>query len=150
MSMARETPYDALIMDHIRNARNYRVLDDANHGASGTNPMCGDALTLQLRVEHGRIEDIGFQCECCGISMASASMMTERVRGRSVADVRREIREVTGRLAAQPGTPGDESDPRQRALLETMREFPARRRCAVLPWSTLEAALESRREQPAV
>ena len=146
MTMARETPYDALIMDHIRNARNYRVLGDANRKAAGTHPMCGDELTLQLRVEHGRIEDIGFQCECCGISMASASMMTERVRGGELAEVRRLIRAVTDRLAAGPGTISDEADPSQRALLATVREFPARRRCAVLPWATLEAALNKEQQ----
>jgi nitrogen fixation NifU-like protein len=144
--MARETPYDALIMDHIRNARNYRVLQDANHEAAGKNPMCGDDLKLQLRVERGRIEDIAFQCECCGVSMASASMMTERVRGRDVAEVRRDIREVAGRLAAEPGAVPDEADPSQRALLATVGEFPSRRRCAVLPWATLEAALAMRQE----
>ena len=146
MTLARETPYDALIMDHIKNARNFRVLEDANRKAAGTNPMCGDELMLQLRVEQGWIEDIGFQCECCGVSMASASMMTERVRGRDLAATRREIRAVIDGIAAEPGTVPDEADPCQRALLATVREFPARRRCAVLPWATLEAALDNRRQ----
>jgi nitrogen fixation NifU-like protein len=141
MTAARETPYEALIMDHIRNARNYRVLEDANRRAAGVNPMCGDDLKLQLRVERGRIEDIGFQCECCGISMASASMMTERVKGRDLAAVRAEIRAVTERLAAASGTVPEGDDPGQHALAATVREFPARKRCAVLPWTTLEAAL---------
>ena len=144
--MVNESPYDDLIMDHIRNARHYRVLDNANYNASGSNPLCGDGLILQLRIAHGRIEDLGFQCECCGISMASSSMMAERISGREVAEVRQLIRAVAASLAANPDTVPRAAEPLQRALLATVRDFPARRRCAELPWLTLEAALENRQD----
>jgi nitrogen fixation NifU-like protein len=144
--MAREAPYDDFIMDHIKNARNYRVLDDANRKAAGYNPLCGDGLTVQLRVERGRIQDLGFQCECCGISMASASMMTECVKGRHAADVQPFIRAVIALLTACPEPESSRVDPVQRALLATVRQFPVRTRCATLPWITLEAALENRQD----
>jgi nitrogen fixation NifU-like protein len=144
--MGRESPYHDLIMEHIREARNYRVLENPNRAANGTNPRCGDGLTLQLRVAGERIEDIGFQCECCGISMASASMMTERVKGRPVADVRELLEAVLRRLEGRGAAPASDAlgEAMERALQETVREFPARQRCAVLPWSTLRAALEGR------
>ena len=68
--------YDDVILDHVRNARNYRPVPDADRRAEGVNPLCGDTFTVFLKVESGRIRDAAFQCECCGISMASASVMT--------------------------------------------------------------------------
>jgi nitrogen fixation NifU-like protein len=73
--------YDELIMDHIRNARNYRVLTDASHDAAGSNPLCGDEMRVYIRIDGRRIADAAFQCTCCGISMASASIMTTMLIG---------------------------------------------------------------------
>ena len=79
--------YDDVIMDHIRNARNYHKLDGANREAEGSNPLCGDVITVYLKLSGEVIEDIGFQCTCCGVSMASASIMTESVKGKNKSEV---------------------------------------------------------------
>ena len=138
--------YDDLIMDHIKNARNFHALDDATHNASGSNPLCGDELTVHLRIAGDRIEGVTFQCTCCGISMASASMMTEIVIGNRIADVRTRLAGIVASLTAPANPAGDDSDPMQHALLKTVQELPVRTRCAVLPWVTLDAALDNRQE----
>lgn len=133
-------PYDDLIMDHIKHARNYRVLDDANRTGTGSNPLCGDEIVMYLRIDGERIADAAFQCTCCGISMASASIMTEMVRGKLV----REAKGLVWGLVAMVNNPTAASDctsAERRALLETVRRFPARTRCAALPWVTLEGIL---------
>jgi len=144
--MASDNLYDDLIMDHIKNARNYRALDDANHEASGSNPLCGDEITLGLKISDDNVEDIAFQCTCCGISMASASIMTESVRGMRVADARTVLRAFVAMLNNRVDSMRQETDDARRAILATVADFPARTRCAALPWLTLEAALDNRRE----
>ena len=138
--------YDDLIMDHIRNARGYHALDDATHNANGSNPLCGDELTVYLRLDGDRIEDVSFQCTCCGISMASASIMTASVKGKRTNEVRVLLRRFAANLTARADPVSHGADPMQHALLKTVQEFPARTRCAVLPWITLEAALDNRQE----
>ena len=135
-------PYDDLIMDHIKNARNYVVLDDANRKACGTNPLCGDEITVFLRTEHDRIEKIAFQCVCCGISMASASVMTDLIKGKDMAHARAVLREFKDMLYGRSDSDYRDASQEQLAIIETIRKFPSRERCAVLPWSTLEAALD--------
>ena len=73
--MADARGYDELVMDHIKNARAYRVLEDATHQANGINPLCGDEMTVYLRISADRLDELAYQCSCCGVSMASASMM---------------------------------------------------------------------------
>jgi len=141
----RQEPYDGFIMDHIRNARNYHVLDHANRKVAGFNPLCGDGLTLQLQVACGRIEDAAFQCECCGISMASASMMTDWVKGRTLGEVGRFVEGFAGRLAGRAEATPIGGSEMERALLATVREYPARAVCAGLPWTTLQSALNDER-----
>jgi nitrogen fixation NifU-like protein len=137
-----EDLYDDLIMEHIRNARNYRAPEPASLEVSGTNPLCGDEMTLYVDLRGGRLEDIAFQCTCCGISMASASIMTEMMRGRDRDDARARIRAFLS-LVDAPASDGKSRPTReQRALLATVRKFSSRARCAALPWSTLEAALK--------
>lgn len=138
--------YDCLIMDHIKNARNYFALDDANRKASGSNPLCGDELSVYLRLEQGCLEKVAFLCTCCGISMASASIMTESVRGRKTSEAMDLIHTFTDLLQAPPGTAPTGNSAEQRAVLDAVQRYPARVRCAVLPWITLEAALEGREE----
>jgi len=139
----RESPYDGFIMDHIRDARNFRSLPTSNRESTGTNPLCGDEVTVLLRLANGRVEEAAFQCQCCGISMASASMMTDWAKGLTVAETRRFAHEFIGRLAGRPGAvPGKDSQ-MERALLTTVREFPRRVGCAILPWTTLESMLEN-------
>lgn len=144
--MSREKLYDDLIMDHIKNARNYRVLEDVNRVATGSNPLCGDELTMYLRMGRDRIEDVSFQCASCGISMASASIMTELIRGMPAAAVRSLINTFVAALHGRADLPPDVATPGQRAIIATAREFPTRTRCAVLPWATLEGALDGREE----
>lgn len=133
--------YDELIMDHIRHARNYRVLDPADLRRSGFNPLCGDDITVYLRIEQGRIGDIAFQCTCCGISMASASIMTEMMMGRDAAGARGLLRAFAAALEGRAGGAWRDATGEQRAILATVRKFPARARCAALPWTTLDDAL---------
>ena len=144
--MAKASPYDDLIMDHIKTARNYRALDDANRRSHGSNPLCGDEIDVYLKVDCDRIEDAAYQCSCCGISMASASMMTERIKGRSATEAQSEARSLISLINAQEDASTGGGDEMLRALLATVQEFPARKRCAALPWITLEAALANRPE----
>ena len=148
--MAVSKAYDDLIMDHIKNARGFRVLADATHHANGSNPLCGDELTVYLTLAGERIESAAFQCTCCGISMASASIMTESVRGKSRAEVRAWLAEFVAALSAHAESAPAGAGDAHYALLETVQQFPARTRCAMLPWVTLEAALDNRLEPVAL
>src|SRR5262249_2138073 len=144
--MATKSPYDDLVMDHIKNARNYRIPDDANRQSHGTNQLCGDEVTVYLKLDADRLEDAAFQCSCCGISMASASMLTECVVGLTAAEARSHAQRVLDLLGARTGDLEQSRDERVAALLATVREFPSRAGCAALPWITLEAALDGRPE----
>ena len=141
--MAAQSPYDDILVEHIKNARNYRAIEGASGSASGANALCGDAMTVFVRIEDGRIVDIAFQCECCGVSMASASIMTEALAGVSAEEARAQVKTFFARIAgaARPGEDGA-----QGAVVAAMRQYPVRSRCALLPWLTLEAALDGRTE----
>ena len=136
--------YSEVILDHIKNARNFRELTDANRKAHGINPLCGDTFDVYARVEEGRVVEAAFQCECCGISMASASIMTETVKGRTVQEARTLYRSFET-LLRDPGASSTlQADSGQLPMLELIREFPSRVNCALLGWHTLEAALDGR------
>jgi nitrogen fixation NifU-like protein len=139
--MSAPLAYDELIMDHIKNARNFRAIDDAARTANGSNPLCGDEMTVYVRIEGERISDVAFQCTCCGISMASASIMTETVQGKSVEVAKRMIADVVSMLETHTASSRQPMTPERLALLETVTRYPARRRCAALAWTTLEGAL---------
>jgi nitrogen fixation NifU-like protein len=141
--MSAASPYDDYLMDHIKNARNYRVPDDADYSATGSNPLCGDEITVYLKMEDGRIDDVAFQCTCCGISMASASIMTEVVKGTAPAEAQVLASEFVEMLTREQSGAGDALTEDRMALLDTVRKYPSRARCAVLPWQTLESALAS-------
>jgi len=132
--------YDDVIMDHIRNARNYHKLDGANREAEGSNPLCGDVITVYLKLSGEVIEDIGFQCTCCGVSMASASIMTESVKGKNKSQVK-SIFQQFSRLLAQT-QPDSSSTTDDLSVMAAVREFPSRINCATLAWETLEQALD--------
>ena len=148
--MAAGNAYDDLIMEHIKNARGFRALDDATHQASGSNPLCGDELTVYARLDGDRIECVSFQCSCCGISMASASMMTECLQGQSWAQVRTWLGDFVAAITARAESPQASADPLRQVLLKTARDLPARTSCAALPWATLAAALEGRTDTVSV
>lgn len=132
--------YQEVILDHNRRPRNFRILEDANHRAEGHNPLCGDRLSLFLRVDGGVVADIAFQGSGCAISRASASLMTDAVRGRPVEEVRG-LFERFHRMVTTPPDRGVE-DMGKLSVLAGVREFPVRIKCASLAWHTLKAALE--------
>ncbi|HWQ37565.1 MAG TPA: SUF system NifU family Fe-S cluster assembly protein [Burkholderiales bacterium] len=142
----RRSLYDDVVMDHIKNARNYRAIADASHVARGVNPLCGDSFSVYLRLEGEIVREAAFQCECCGISMASASIMTVLVTGRAVGEVRRLAREFAALLAQRSesslgaGAPSEEAA----AIVDLVRQSPSRLNCARLSWAALEAALDGR------
>ncbi len=138
-----ESLYDDVILDHIKNARNYRVLEYADRMAEGVNPLCGDSFTVYVQLDGEIIRDASFQCSCCGISMASASVMTETMKGRSVTQVRELYRRFTALLSGA-GMPQLEDDLGEVAVLAAVRAFPSRRNCAALAWHTMVAAFEGR------
>jgi nitrogen fixation NifU-like protein len=133
--------YRDVIVDHNRNPRNFRPMPDADRQAEGFNPLCGDRLTLYVKLDGDRIGDVSFQGSGCAISVASASLLTESVRGRSVP----EAEQLFARMHALLTRDGDD-DPAtlgKLAALSGVREFPARVKCASLCWHTLDAALHS-------
>jgi nitrogen fixation NifU-like protein len=136
--------YDDVVMDHIKNVRNYRAVEAADRHADGRNRLCGDHVALTLRTEGERIRDAAFQCECCGISMASASIMTVAVASRTLAEARALAVEVQ-RAVEDGSLPAPEIGDVP-TVIAVGRAHPARRRCALLPWVTLLAALEGRHE----
>ena len=131
--------YQEVLMDHNRRPRNFRKLDDANRSAEGFNPLCGDEVTLYLEVDDDdNIKDVGFQAVGCAISKASASMMTEAVKGLSVKDaenVFNNFRQMITKKDYDADLLGDGE------ILSGVSQYPARIKCAVLSWHTLKAAL---------
>lgn len=137
--------YRDVIVDHNKNPRNYGRLEQANRNAEGNNPLCGDRLHIFVDVKDDLIRDIRFECKGCAISTASASLMSEAVKGRRLGEVRRLFGEVHAMLTRQDApVPADLG---KLAALSGVREFPARVKCASLAWHTLNAALE-RDSQP--
>lgn len=132
--------YDALLLDHIKSARNYRLPERPARALTGHNALCGDELVLYLAVEKERIEEIAYQASCCGICMASASIMTELVQGRTSTEAVILLRDFIAALDRNSGARNPAWTPAQRAVLEAARKYPSRARCASLPWTTLRAA----------
>ena len=131
--------YRDVILDHNRRPRNFGTLSPADASAEGHNPLCGDRLTLSVRLAGDRIEDIRFEGKGCAISTASASLMTEAVKGKDRAAIRRLFESVHD-LLTRPDAPAG-SELGKLAALSGVREYPARVKCASLCWHTLNAAL---------
>ena len=134
--------YQEVILDHSRRPRNFRVLDRADHKAEGFNPLCGDRVTVFLTLEDGKVKEIGFQGSGCAISTASASMMTEKLKGKTPGEILA-LYERFHDLVTGKG-PGKEAAPDlgKLAVFSGVCEFPVRVKCATLAWHTLKAALE--------
>lgn len=131
--------YQEVIFDHNRNPRNFRKLAGASRRAEGFNPLCGDRLTVYLRVsDAGVIEDVSFEGRGCAISTASASIMTETLRGRTRQEAEA-LFESFHRLATGQGGEGPAAG--KLAVLAGVRDYPARVKCATLAWHTAQAAL---------
>ncbi|HEX3553260.1 MAG TPA: SUF system NifU family Fe-S cluster assembly protein [Thermoanaerobaculia bacterium] len=140
--------YQEVILDHNRRPRNFGPLASANHRAEGNNPLCGDQVTVLLDLDEDRIRDIAFQGAGCAISTASASLMTEALKGQSVEAARR-LFDVfhdlltTGEVREGEGLP----ELGKLAVFTGVREYPMRVKCATLAWHTLLAALDQK-DQP--
>ena len=133
--------YQSVILDHNRRPRNFGELPDANRSADGKNPLCGDELTVWIKVDGDRIDDVRFVGSGCAISKASASLMTAAVKGRSRADVDALFERFHRLVLGQPAT--DEQTPLgQLVVFSGVSRFPVRVKCASLAWHTLKAALE--------
>lgn len=136
--------YDELIMDHIKNARNYRVPHAIDRQASRANPLCGDEMLVYMATQDGQISDVAFQCTCCGISMASASVMTDSVKGKHLDHAQRLLEEFVAMVNGR-GEPAPHSISAEwLALLKTVKKFPTRAQCALLPWEALAGMLNHR------
>jgi nitrogen fixation NifU-like protein len=137
--------YQEVILDHNRRPRNFGALPGANRHAEGYNPLCGDKVTVFLDVEDGRIRDVSFQGSGCAISTASASLMTEALKGRTVAAARELFDDFHALVTTGEGEGSPELG--KLAVFSGVREFPMRVKCATLAWHTLLAALEEK-DQP--
>jgi len=132
--------YRDVILDHNRRPRNFGRLEPCDTHAEGHNPLCGDRLTVSLRLKDDRIEDIRFEGKGCAISTASASLMTEAVKGKDKRTVNELYDRIHSLLTRQEAVP--DASLGKLAALSGVREFPARVKCASLCWHTLNAALE--------
>lgn len=135
--------YQEVILDHNRKPRNWGRLADASHQAEGVNPLCGDHIWLSLKIDGDMVNDIAFEGDSCAICKASSSMMTTTVKGKSIEQAEQMIGEfrdmATGKLdpAGRPNHLG------RLSVFAGVRDLPSRVKCAILPWHTLHAALNS-------
>ena len=132
--------YQEVILDHNRRPRNFGVLADATHHAEGYNPLCGDRLSLFLKLDGDVITDVAFEGSGCAISKASASLMTDSLKGRDVAAARALFDRFHRMVTTAPDR--EVEDLGKLSALAGVREFPVRVKCASLAWHTLKAALE--------
>jgi nitrogen fixation protein NifU and related proteins len=135
--------YQEVILEHSKAPRNYRALESANHKAEGFNPLCGDHYTVYVDVENGKIRDIGFQGAGCAISKASASMMTQSLKGKSTAEAEDMFTRFHALVTGKNRNPEDLG---KLTVFAGVSEFPVRVKCASLAWHALHAALQGKQE----
>jgi nitrogen fixation protein NifU and related proteins len=139
--------YQELILDHTKRPRNFGRLENATCKADGHNPLCGDKLTLFLEVENDVVKDVRFQGSGCAISTASASMMTESIKGKTRAETETLFERFHQMLTGPDGVELEENDELGKLVVFSgVREFPVRVKCATLAWHTLNAALKHQAE----
>jgi nitrogen fixation NifU-like protein len=138
--------YQEVILDHNRRPRNFRTIDDASRKQEGYNPLCGDRLTLYVRLDGDRITDVAFQGSGCAISKASASLMTEALKGKTVAEARELFEKFHEMVTSSPDT--NPADLGKLSVLSGVREYPTRVKCASLAWHTLKAAVSGETDAP--
>jgi len=139
--------YQQVIIDHTKSPRNFGKLDPCNHDAEGYNPLCGDQLHVYLQVnEQDVIEDIKFEGQGCSISTASASLMTQSLKGKSLADFERLFDAFHKMATADLSDKPDEEVLGKLAVLAGVKEFPSRIKCATLCWHTLKSAIDDAAE----
>ena len=133
--------YQEILLEHNSKPRNFKAVEDANQIAEGYNPLCGDQITLSLKVIDGLIDDVGFQGSGCAISRASASMMTQSIKGRSVEQAQH-IFDAFHHMITEPEGEIDLDTLGDLETLSGVNEYPTRIKCAILAWHTMKAALD--------
>jgi nitrogen fixation NifU-like protein len=139
--------YQQMILDHNKKPRNFFKLEGANRKAEGYNPLCGDRIIVYVQMEDDVVQNISFEGTGCAISRASASMMTESVKGKTRAELQMLFQKVHRMLTAPPDAEVDSRELGKLASFSGVREFPVRVKCATLSWHTLNAALEGKQEE---
>lgn len=146
MSEMREL-YQEVILDHFKHPRNFGPLDGANRNAHGKNPLCGDQIAVHLKLENGVVADLHFEGSGCAIVTASASLMTEILRGKTAAEALDLIAKMLELLTGDPSRAAEVSPELGKlAVFSGVREYPMRVKCATLAWHTLRAAIEESAE----
>ncbi|HTZ74535.1 MAG TPA: SUF system NifU family Fe-S cluster assembly protein [Candidatus Aquilonibacter sp.] len=138
--------YQEVILEHSKAPRNFKKLPNANHHAEGFNPLCGDRFTVYLDVEGDTVRDIAFQGSGCAISKASASMMTQSIKGKTLAEAERLFENFHKFVTTQDHHDADSAELGKLAVFSGVAEFPARVKCATLAWHTLQAAIEGKQD----
>ena len=133
--------YQQVILDHNKNPRNFREIENANRTADGNNPLCGDALRVYLELEDEKVKDVAFKGSGCAISKASASMMTQMVKGKSKEEAETLFNEFQRMVTGNLDVESEENQLGKLKIFAGVLEFPARVKCASLSWHTLHAAL---------
>jgi nitrogen fixation NifU-like protein len=138
--------YQQVILDHHKRPRNHHRLESANRTAEGYNPLCGDKIHLYLKVENGVVQEVGFEGSGCAISTASASLMTEALKGKTEAQIEALFENFHDLVTGKISVDSDLSSLGKLAVFSGVREYPVRVKCATLCWHTMRAALERRPE----
>lgn len=140
--MSLDSLYQEIILEHNRKPKNFRVMDDANRKVEGHNPLCGDQMTLWLKLDDGRISDVSFQGIGCAISKASASMMTAAVKGKTADEARALAEHMHDIFIGKVKIDAEREALGSLASLGGVSQFPLRVKCASLPWHALRSALD--------
>ena len=141
MSSEMRDLYQEVILDHGKRPRNFRELEGANRKAEGYNPLCGDRETVYLTLEGNVVRDIAFQGAGCAISTASASMMTESLKGKTLPQAEALFQRFHDLITGQQSAPSDAPPLGKLEVFSGVREYPVRIKCATLPWHTMRSAL---------
>jgi nitrogen fixation protein NifU and related proteins len=139
--------YQSVILDHNRTPRNFHKLDDATAHAEGRNPLCGDMFDVWLKVAGGRIIDVAFLGQGCAISKASASMMTQAVKGKTVQEVRELFEQFHALVTVGDSGGGGTALPAKLEVFKGVRAFPIRVKCATLSWHAMKQALDAAQKE---
>jgi nitrogen fixation protein NifU and related proteins len=138
--------YQEVILEHNKNPRNFREIENATHTADGHNPLCGDALKVYLNIENNQVTDVAFKGSGCAISKASASMMTQAVKGKTKAEAETLFSEFQKMVTGELDIETDDNSLGKLKIFAGVLEFPARVKCASLSWHTVHAALNDKEE----
>jgi len=134
--------YQQVILEHNKKPRNFGRLEPHTHHADGNNPLCGDKLELTLFVQDGIVVDLKFQGQGCAIDVASASLMTTTVKGKTLEEIQRLGDQFRAMVRGELDPARDPNDLGKLSLFQGVKDLPVRVKCAVLPWATLHSALE--------